>query len=67
MSEEHMVMAGRLLAAVLAGGLIGLERGFRGRPAAAMRCDAIHGGDPGGTQPAVLPATSSIGFTLWIG
>ena len=39
MSEEHMVMAGRLLAAVLAGGLIGLERGFRGRPAAAMRCN----------------------------
>jgi putative Mg2+ transporter-C (MgtC) family protein len=33
MSEEHMVMAGRLLAAVLAGGLIGLERSFRGRPA----------------------------------
>ena len=28
-----MVMAGRLLAAVLAGGLIGLERSFRGRPA----------------------------------
>jgi putative Mg2+ transporter-C (MgtC) family protein len=33
MSEEHLVMAGRLLAAVLAGGLIGLERSFRGRPA----------------------------------
>jgi putative Mg2+ transporter-C (MgtC) family protein len=33
MSEEHMVMAGRLLASVLAGGLIGLERSFRGRPA----------------------------------
>lgn len=33
MSEEHMVMAGRLLASVLAGGLIGLERTFRGRPA----------------------------------
>ncbi len=28
-----MVMAGRLLASVLAGGLIGLERSFRGRPA----------------------------------
>ncbi len=33
MSEEHMVMAGRLLASVLAGGLIGLERSIRGRPA----------------------------------
>ncbi|MBI3530047.1 MAG: MgtC/SapB family protein [Betaproteobacteria bacterium] len=33
MSEDHMVMAGRLFAAVLAGGLIGLERSFRGRPA----------------------------------
>jgi len=33
MSEDHMVMAGRLLASVLAGGLIGLERSFRGRPA----------------------------------
>ena len=33
MSEDHMVMAGRLLAAVLAGGLIGLERSYRGRPA----------------------------------
>src|SRR5882672_11259528 len=33
MNEDHMVMAGRLLAAVLAGGLIGLERSFRGRPA----------------------------------
>jgi putative Mg2+ transporter-C (MgtC) family protein len=33
MSEDHMVMAGRLLAAVLAGGLIGVERSFRGRPA----------------------------------
>ena len=33
MSEDHMVMAGRLLAAILAGGLIGLERSFRGRPA----------------------------------
>ena len=28
-----MVVAGRLLAAVLAGGLIGLERSFRDRPA----------------------------------
>ena len=28
-----MVMAGRLLASVLAGGLIGLERSYRGRPA----------------------------------
>src|SRR4029079_12465104 len=33
MADEHMIMAGRLLAAVLAGGLIGLERSFRGRPA----------------------------------
>jgi len=33
MSDDHLVMAGRLLAAVLAGGLIGLERSFRGRPA----------------------------------
>jgi putative Mg2+ transporter-C (MgtC) family protein len=33
MGEEHMVMVGRLLASVLAGGLIGLERSFRGRPA----------------------------------
>ena len=33
MGEEHMVIAGRLLAAILAGGLIGLERSFRGRPA----------------------------------
>ena len=33
MSEDHMVMAARLLASVLAGGLIGLERSFRGRPA----------------------------------
>ena len=33
MSEDHLVMAGRLLAAVLAGGLIGAERSFRGRPA----------------------------------
>ncbi|HVY04891.1 MAG TPA: MgtC/SapB family protein [Burkholderiales bacterium] len=33
MGEEHMVMAGRLLASVLAGGLIGLERSYRGRPA----------------------------------
>ena len=33
MSEEHVVMVGRLLGAVLAGGLIGLERSFRGRPA----------------------------------
>ena len=33
MSEEHLMIAGRLLAAVLAGGVIGLERSFRGRPA----------------------------------
>jgi len=33
MGEEHMVMMARLLTAVLAGGLIGLERSFRGRPA----------------------------------
>src|SRR3954465_15587947 len=33
MSDEHMIMAGRLFASVLAGGLIGLERSFRGRPA----------------------------------
>lgn len=33
MSEEHLVIAGRLLGAILAGGLIGLERSFRGRPA----------------------------------
>ncbi|HEX4984625.1 MAG TPA: MgtC/SapB family protein [Burkholderiales bacterium] len=33
MIEEHMVMTGRLLGAVLAGGLIGLERSYRGRPA----------------------------------
>ena len=33
MSEDHLVIAGRLLAAILAGGLIGLERSFRGRPA----------------------------------
>ena len=33
MSEDQIVMAGRLLGAVLAGGLIGLERSFRGRPA----------------------------------
>ena len=33
MSEEHMVMAARLLASVLVGALIGLERSFRGRPA----------------------------------
>jgi putative Mg2+ transporter-C (MgtC) family protein len=33
MSEDHIVMAGRLIASVLAGGLIGLERSFRGRPA----------------------------------
>ena len=33
MGEDHLVIAGRLLAAILAGGLIGLERSFRGRPA----------------------------------
>ena len=33
MGEDQIVMAGRLLGAVLAGGLIGLERSFRGRPA----------------------------------
>jgi putative Mg2+ transporter-C (MgtC) family protein len=33
MSEDHMIMTARLLASVLAGGLIGLERSFRGRPA----------------------------------
>ena len=33
MSEDHIVMTLRLLAAVAAGGLIGLERSFRGRPA----------------------------------
>jgi len=33
MGEDHVVMAARLLASVLAGGLIGLERSFRGRPA----------------------------------
>jgi putative Mg2+ transporter-C (MgtC) family protein len=33
MNEEHVVMAARLLASVFAGGLIGLERSFRGRPA----------------------------------
>jgi len=32
-SEDHIVMTLRLLAAVVAGGLIGLERSFRGRPA----------------------------------
>jgi putative Mg2+ transporter-C (MgtC) family protein len=32
-SEDHTVMTLRLLAAVVAGGLIGLERSFRGRPA----------------------------------
>lgn len=33
MSEDHIIMTGRLIAAALAGGLIGLERSFRGRPA----------------------------------
>ncbi len=33
MNDEYMVMVVRLLASVLAGGLIGLERSFRGRPA----------------------------------
>ncbi|MEO8005981.1 MAG: MgtC/SapB family protein [Betaproteobacteria bacterium] len=33
MGEDHMVMAARLFASVLAGGLVGLERSFRGRPA----------------------------------
>jgi putative Mg2+ transporter-C (MgtC) family protein len=33
MSDEYMIMVGRLFASVLAGGLIGLERSFRGRPA----------------------------------
>ena len=33
MCEEHMVMAARLLASVMVGALIGLERSFRGRPA----------------------------------
>jgi putative Mg2+ transporter-C (MgtC) family protein len=32
-TEDHIVMTMRLLAAVAAGGLIGLERSFRGRPA----------------------------------
>jgi putative Mg2+ transporter-C (MgtC) family protein len=32
-SDDHIVMTLRLLAAVVAGGLIGLERSFRGRPA----------------------------------
>ncbi len=33
MGEEQMVIVARLVAGVLAGGLIGLERSFRGRPA----------------------------------
>ena len=33
MTEEQIVMAYRLLAALGAGGLIGFERSFRGRPA----------------------------------
>ena len=33
MGEEQIVIAARLVAAVLAGGLIGVERSFRGRPA----------------------------------
>jgi putative Mg2+ transporter-C (MgtC) family protein len=33
MNDDHLVMAFRLLASVVAGGLIGFERSFRGRPA----------------------------------
>jgi putative Mg2+ transporter-C (MgtC) family protein len=33
MSEEYAVIAARLIASLLVGGLIGLERSFRGRPA----------------------------------
>ena len=33
MGEEQLVIAARLVAALFAGGLIGFERSFRGRPA----------------------------------